>query len=55
MRDFFGRYPPSASPWLKSSLRTAMRSGLLSGALAMLGLTAANAQEAAEQSNQPAL
>jgi len=55
MRDLFGTYPPSAGPWLKSSLRSAMRSGLLSGALAMLSLTAANAQEAAEQGNQPGL
>ena len=55
MRDLFGTYPPSASPWLKSSLRSAMRSGLLSAALAMLSLTAANAQEAAEQGNQPGL
>ena len=56
MRDLFGPYPPSASPWLRSSLRNAMRSGLLSGALAMLGMTAANAQEAAaEQGNPPVL
>jgi iron complex outermembrane receptor protein len=55
MQDFFGPYPPSGRPWLPGSLRTAMCTGLLSGALAMLGLSGANAQEATEQAGQPAL
>src|SRR3984957_1176674 len=58
MSDLFGSYSPNASPWIRTSLRSAVCSALLSGALVLLGATSAQADDAATaaaNAAQPAL
>ena len=58
MSDLFGSYSPNASPWIRTSLRSAVCSALLSGALVLLGATSAQADDAATaaaNAEQPAL